>query len=525
MTYLEQAAKSQIIKKLREQGYATYARLFNLFDLQLTDSPDVVGYMIPGKAKIVINKNLNINQVSTIIRHEILHEYLSHGPRAQAYNAAHPGISPSHRKANIAADFEISNRGYTEADKNIARAIMIGEDKVLQALVTEDEHPGWENMTFEEMYEKLLEEKEEDEEQLKKLLDKLQEIDKKLPEDGESESQSSSSGQKEKQQIPKHGASQSGNQKGSQGGSGNQGEEQQDSDQSDGKDGSGRDSAEQGEESEDSGKKSEKRSSKEGKLQGEIDQANKDKEKIDGTQQDSTPLMTPQEQKAAEELADRVVRIKREIEAAGRGIESENAAAIEKERVAKEIRKLAKMQSSGINQFRLSLNRVIRDEIEDVEERSFTSMHAGYEDSGFIIPGRREVEKEGVPSINIYWDVSGSFSDPAKTAGARSAIATLQQYEKRGQIKMRTYYHANRVSDTVQGAGGGNDGQELLNHIKATKPKNVVIISDGDIDYGLNGDTVVVPGAVWMLFYESVANDFIEHLSGKKLTKVYEIDY
>lgn len=512
MTYLEQAAKSQIIKKLREQGYATYARLFNLFDLQLTDNPDVIGYMIPGKAKIVINKNLNINQVSTIIRHEILHEYLSHGLRAQAYNAAHPKMLPSHKLANIAADFEISNKGYTEADKNIARAIMIGEDKVLQALVTEDEYPGWENMTFEEMYEKLLEESKEEREFLKKLLDKLQEISQKLPEDAEDQSQSGNG----------------------------RGEEQQDSDQSDGKDGSGKDSAGQGEESEDSGKSSQssstsgrsketgesgKRSPKEDKLQGEIEQANKDKEKIDGTQQDGTPLMTPQEQKAAEELAERVVRIKGEIEAAGKDIESENATAIEKERVANEIRKLARIQSSGINQFRLSLNRVIRDEVEDVEERSFTSMHAGYEDSGFIIPGRREVERENVPSINVYWDVSGSFSDPAKTAGARSAIATLQQYEKRGQIKMRTYYHADRVSDTVRGAGAGNNGQELLNHIKATKPRNVVIISDDNIDYGLSGETVVVPGAVWMLFYETVADDFIRHLSGKKLTKVYEIDY
>ena len=53
------AAKRFLQKTLREQGYVTYARLLELFDIFLTDNPEVVGYMLPGKAKIVLNKNLS----------------------------------------------------------------------------------------------------------------------------------------------------------------------------------------------------------------------------------------------------------------------------------------------------------------------------------------------------------------------------------------------------------------------------------------------------------------------------------
>ena len=111
-TTLRNDAKNEIINILRKQGYPTYARLVDLFDIYLTDDENVIGYMIPGQAKIVLNKDLSINQVSTIVRHEILHEYLTHGPRQQEFDKAHPELNPHlapHDISNIAADFEISN--------------------------------------------------------------------------------------------------------------------------------------------------------------------------------------------------------------------------------------------------------------------------------------------------------------------------------------------------------------------------------------------------------------------------------
>ena len=86
MTTESTAAKNQIIRVLRKDGYPTYARLLDMFDVYLTDDPNVVAYMIPDKAKVVFNSDLSIDQVSTFARHELLHEYLNHGEREKNYN-------------------------------------------------------------------------------------------------------------------------------------------------------------------------------------------------------------------------------------------------------------------------------------------------------------------------------------------------------------------------------------------------------------------------------------------------------
>ena len=67
----------------------------------------------------------------------------------------------NHDLSNIAADFEISNRGYTDADKRNVRKIKLG-DQILRGLVTEDEYPDWEDKTYEEMYDELTKEYQKD---------------------------------------------------------------------------------------------------------------------------------------------------------------------------------------------------------------------------------------------------------------------------------------------------------------------------------------------------------------------------
>ena len=179
---LSHAAKNQIMRILREEGYPSYAKLLDLFDIYLIDDPEVIGYMVPDKAKIVLNKDLSTSQVSVIVRHEILHEYFTHHARAQKFDKDHEDLLPDHESANIAADFEISNRGYTDRDKTTVRSIALN-NKILRGLVTEDQNPGWENKTFEEMYEEILKERKEGKEQVKKLLDQIQKLNKKDLED------------------------------------------------------------------------------------------------------------------------------------------------------------------------------------------------------------------------------------------------------------------------------------------------------------------------------------------------------
>jgi len=459
---MEKAAKYQITQILRKQGYPTYAKLFDLFDLKLTDDPQTIGYMIPGKALIVINKNLNTNQVSTIVRHEILHEYFSHGPRGQAFEKAHANLKPNHDLSNIAADFDISNKGYTDADKATVRSIALG-DEILTGLVTEDQYPGWENLSYEEMYEKLLEQQQEDESQMQDLVaqaSKLnpKDIDKILDQiqdlENQADSQDNPSAAKRSQQLDK--------------------------------------------------------------------QAQDIKDKVSGgSSDDDTPIPTPKEQAEADDLARRVEEIQKQIKDLGKQLEKESSEAISKERAAKEARKAEKQASSPLNRFRISLNHFVANQIDEGEVRSYAQLHPSYEDSGFIVPGRYQRGDVPIPLINVYWDVSGSFYDPAKTEGARKAIGTIDKYVKRGLIAVKYYYFADKVSDDPEAAGSGTNGNAVIEHINKTKPTNVIVITDSDVD-----DTrasAAVKGAVWVLFYETEAPNFMDHLQGKKETKSYLI--
>lgn len=179
MTDEEKKAQHQIFNRLmnvddngkvidsNEPHYPTYARLFLLFELHLTRNPNMIAAMVPGKGIILINANNDIDQVSFLVRHEILHEYFTHYERIVSHVG---GIEKwdsikdvAQTISNIAGDYDISNRGYTEKDKLMARAIkQYGTDgkkfKILKGLVTEIDHPDWINLSFEEMYDKLMEE-------------------------------------------------------------------------------------------------------------------------------------------------------------------------------------------------------------------------------------------------------------------------------------------------------------------------------------------------------------------------------
>ena len=162
MTLEAQATKAEVMDRLGEQGYPTYAHLLDKFALHLTEDPEVIAYMVPDKGIIVLNRFLSLNQVSTIVRHEILHQYLEHGKRELAElglkDIQELQDASIHELSNIAADYEISNKGYTERDKRIARAIRLN-GQTLKGLVTEDDHEDWLDLSYEEMFKKLREER------------------------------------------------------------------------------------------------------------------------------------------------------------------------------------------------------------------------------------------------------------------------------------------------------------------------------------------------------------------------------
>lgn len=170
MTKEEKAAKYYLSRLLASNGYPTYAKIFSEFDFNYTDNPSVIAFMEPNKGRIVMNRGLDAQQASVVVRHEILHQYLNHEKRLLDKVARNKGLDPddldditiedlkkslySNQDFNIAADYEISNRGYTDKDKDDIRNIQIN-GRILSGLVTEDDHPDWVELSVEEMYDEL----------------------------------------------------------------------------------------------------------------------------------------------------------------------------------------------------------------------------------------------------------------------------------------------------------------------------------------------------------------------------------
>lgn len=81
----EKNAKASVMRFLAEQGYPRYASLLRYFDVNLTSDPDTIAYVENNRARIVINKYLSLEQVSVVIRHELLHRWLRHAYRAEKH--------------------------------------------------------------------------------------------------------------------------------------------------------------------------------------------------------------------------------------------------------------------------------------------------------------------------------------------------------------------------------------------------------------------------------------------------------
>lgn len=517
-TTLRNDAKKQIIKILHSQSYHKYASLVSMFDIYLTDDPEVVGYMVPDKAKIVLNKDLDIYQVSVIVRHEVLHEYLTHAIREQKFNAAHPELSPDHELMNVAADMEISNRGYTSADKANIRAIRLHGQK-LKGLVTEDHDPSWVTLSFEQMYEKLLQERKQLMNKIEDLIKQQKSVSQQELEDLEDQAQQAASSSTQQpsdenfssgKQVSKPQQSNTDNSENDAATSGAKSDPEE----------------EEGNAAVNDGENTDRRDSAE--LVNEIEELQQQQANIENSS-DNTPFHNPAEVDALADIRARAEEIKRLLsdDSFMGGVAQETSNAVRQDRIKRE-RVKANANSSyaagsagGLSNFKLDLKRFVSSLEGDVRERSYKTFDPRYEGSGYVMPGRSRVTKQTIPKINIYWDTSGSFSKPQKTAGARAAIDAIQGYVKRGLIQTYTYYHCDDVYTTPH--TGGNNGNNVIKHILDTKPDNVIIITDGD----LSDTTIsaVVPGAVWMLFYDYTSEGLIKHLKGRKQSKWYMIDY
>lgn len=527
MTKNEQIAKEQIIDILLKDGYKTYAQLFSLFDLNLTNDPESIAYMIPDKGVIVINANVDTDQVSVLVRHEILHEYLAHKLRMEKHlgDDKYAKRSPlMHQLMNIAGDFEISNRGYTDKDKQTVRSIRLN-DKVLSGLVTEDEHPDWydektgQGLSFEEMYDKLAEESEKNKDAVEKMIDQMMKDFDINPEDSPTQKAEQIA---REAQIAKEEAEDA--QEKAKEGSGSD-DHQQDDDANNGSSNDGSESKK------DENGTSSASAAKASKIADAAQDLADDAEKqAQDKKKDGRVFDTPEDQEKAKELQGRLERIKKAFDDLRKDQEQENKlfdkADQEKEnkRIAQKERDLAQYKEKPLTKFRLSLEKFIKRSIETQRDRSWSRQNRRYYGTNIIAPGKAIQEKRK-PTIAMYLDQSGSWSDADVAFGKRCISTIKKNYVDKGKIKLNLYYFSNNVHGDAKDARaeGGTEGQPIINHIKATKPDNVIVFTDSDIHDITT--KVTVPGAVWLLFKNGRRSENLQdNLHGAQLTRSFDID-
>lgn len=509
MTKTEYYAKQQILQKLNEQGYPTYAKLLNEYDVNLTADPDVVGYTEVGRGRIVLNKNLKIDQVSMVVRHEILHNFLKHMLRMEkklgkdVWDARTPEM---HERSNIAGDYEISNRGYTDADKSTARAIELN-GQFLKGLVTEDDHPDWVDKSLEEMYD---------------LLEKEQ------PEGGQGGGQGGQSGQSQG--------------KGGLviGGTGNPEIQEAEDIQ--------RQAEAIIDDAGDIVKKAKQQGDSEGQQEAQKakDEAEKAKDRAkdikDGlqgkeTKSDVSKDGVPTEKKPfgdPEKIQKRLQGLKRILDNLDETINADSLtreaeASKTRERIEKEGADLKKYKDTPLYRFKESLNGFIAKEVSVGRDKTWKRFNKNYSNSEILRPGTSRRVLGKIPLINVYFDQSGSW-DQQMIAVGNQAIATLKKYVQAGQIKIRVYYFSDTIFTDVNSRESHQStsaGPDIVEHIKDTHADNVIIMTDSDCDNQGNWNKVkpiTVDGAVWFLFQGGRSSKLMQYIRGARLTKAFDLD-
>lgn len=217
MTRLERGTRYAMAKFLNQQGYPRYADIFMKYELHFHHPRKPFAAKIDSdKGIIYINPTINDKEdLSVIIRHEILHAYLAHQKRVLQHFAKQKGLKwtqfddiplktliymsdeeingladaikqdvitdrqiardlysrnykgvPYH---NYIKDLEISNRGYTDSDKEIVRNLII-DGMEFPGLITDELEPEWVGMSVEEMMDAVEKQIKEEEEEIQKDL-------------------------------------------------------------------------------------------------------------------------------------------------------------------------------------------------------------------------------------------------------------------------------------------------------------------------------------------------------------------
>ena len=227
--------------------------------------------------------------------------------------------------------------------------------------------------------------------------------------------------------------------------------------------------------------------------------------------------------------AERLKKIKDRLE----DIENQRKAIDETERAVFSSRQLAGDRKRRLEyerdpsaNFLKSVQLFIKDQVSDQRFSSWNRPDKRFSGTNIIHKGKATKHDVPVPLLAVYFDRSASWDDEKIKVGQR-AIASLDKYVKRGELKIKVYYFGDEVTSDPNdpGLNGGTGAtQKILDHIESIKANNVIIMTDSDMDrQGEFYRKVTVPGAVWFLFKGGRCYKIMEYLQGKKLNKVFDL--
>ena len=210
-------------------------------------------------------------------------------------------------------------------------------------------------------------------------------------------------------------------------------------------------------------------------------------------------------------------------------LQAEDNVELQKDRQRVKARDAAKARYSNygsLQDFEMNFYSAINNQVEDlrIEYQSYDEINAEYESEDAIMKADivKELPNEAKPIIEVFFDQSGSW-DKRDVLVGRKAIKSIKTFEDMGEIVLTLRFFDDVVTadedDPRLGRGGTNAWPDILQEIKASGAKNVVIMTDHDMDWDAvrYNQTCRVEGCVWWIWKNGVsAPNCVKHLIGEK---------
>lgn len=186
-----------------------------------------------------------------------------------------------------------------------------------------------------------------------------------------------------------------------------------------------------------------------------------------------------------------------------------------------------------ISEFYVDLYRTIADQVKQVEidNQSYDEINPEYDDDVIMKADVTQYEqRQEKPSIDFFFDVSGSWEDSDVELGKRF-VSSLKEFVDRDELELNMYYFSDIVGqdlESVRNYGGTTAWTKILDTIKSNNAKNVVVMTDGDMDIyaAKSGQKCLVEGVVWYIwkiggYYTTGAKELPKYLKGMQGTTQY----